>query len=115
MGSEPLGRVRIKGPASRSHDEQEDGSQEHGEIDSCFVGHVPETVLNQEGKLGGADGDEHVNDQRESGEPGEQTQKDEHAATDLDDPHEGGHDVRPENTNLLKTPHPKLRREEKLL
>src|SRR5271170_7688824 len=77
--------------------------------------HGPETALQKQGDLRGWDGDEHVDDERDRREPGQDTDDDQQTAADFDDADEGRRKRRHRDTDLDEPAYAQSIREEKLL
>src|SRR3990172_1796009 len=68
---------RIQGPATCANEEQENGTQQHGEIGAGFVCHRPKSLIHQNGNLGGSNRHQHIDDHRDGGQTAEQSNKNE--------------------------------------
>src|SRR5713101_468651 len=89
--------------------------EQHGEVHSRLVRHRAEARLREHRQLGGGDGDEHVDDQRNSSEACHQADDEQSAADDLDNSHEWREQLWRGNADLHEPPDAERVGKEKLL
>src|SRR5205823_9106328 len=88
-------------PGTRADKEQKQGTEEHGPVGACLMGHLPETIFKQERNLGRGNSHEHIDDQYYGGEPRAQSQEEENPADDFYNPDKRGKDLRGQTSTRL--------------
>jgi hypothetical protein len=111
----PICQPPIHGPFPGPHNQEENGTQQHGPIRARFMSHAPETPFKQDWNLGGCDGDEHVNDEGNGRGARQKTQKHKSTARYFNDAHERRHDFRGRDPDLDESANAQRVRIEKLL
>src|SRR5271157_2293437 len=105
----------VEGPGTGSHEEQEEGTQQHRVVCARLMGHAPESALQENRDLRRRNRDHHDREQRNHREPREKTEEDEQTAPDLDRAHKGRHHCGKGDPDLGEAPNPEGIGKEELL
>lgn len=94
----------VNRPMAASFYQQEYAAQEHGPIGAAAVHHGPEAFIGEYLGLGGGDSHEHDDDERDTGQAGEQAEQHQHATSDFEGPDEAAEEPGSRQAYLRKAP-----------
>src|SRR5215216_1106781 len=94
-------------PSSGPNNEKKDRAKQHRIVNSRLMRHCPETALDENGNFRRGNGDQHVDNEWDGGQAGEQSKEDECAADDFQHAHERGHQFWRRYPDLDEAPTPK--------